>query len=279
MPRLYIVGIDFASFHVMKNYLILLILVLFLFEACTFKPPELEEGIRVFVIKDDPSVKKGDWENSVSVADGAPLSSADDMPIRDWESSGGDGILCFGSQETLEKGESFFKDAGFLEENLISFKILERHQYFEKSKEYKIWTELQGIEEEKEIVQKVLKRLSGSDLDWAQKIELALENINTENLLPIYEDLSLYQDSAPLMEIEKKCGLVQISVREKNDAEDSIFQTKVYFDEFYYERLSKIDRAMLISHEALYLIAKKDGDVDSDVIRKLNVKIFSDSTI
>lgn len=252
---------------------IVLILLLICLGACTSKTPDA--GTQPIVPHEGSKPKVGDWESSGADGMDPPMN---DTPIfgGDWESSGGDGVICFADKESLEKSQPFLRDEEYLDKHLRSIRTLESYEYFEGDAPNKIWSEVIGLETEQQVVKKVLNRVRRYAPVFAQKIDLVLESIKLEEWVDSDEMLENIQDSTPVVDLPPKCQLIQLAERKTISAEAYLPQVEVRFDKLYYERLSTVEKGMLILHEALYLVGKEANHVDSNAIRKLNAILFTE---
>jgi len=187
----------------------------------------------------------------------------------EWESSGGDGVLCHKDQTserlyTLENYETLFGDEDIWWSEHPNHKISN-------------WKNLENSNLERdEIIQLVLERLEKYTPVLKQKIDLSLESISLDKWYDQDGEIKEIFDSNPVVEISKNCELVQLAVRESISAPNYLPQVRVFFDKSNFEKLSNLDQAYLVLHEALYLIGKEKGHESSDRIRLLNRFLFSD---
>lgn len=260
------------------KYVISLFLVALLGVGCTSDTPsDIRTAGETFVTTDDTkSGEAGDWQSS-GADDGMDMPPADAIRIDgDWQSSGGDGVLCFETKEIKDKSQPFLRDKEYLDQHTQSFHVLEYQESFLGAQtHYTVWSEVKEMSDEKMIVAKVLDRLRKYSPVFAQKMDLALESIRLEDWVPHSESLSDIQDSNPNFELTDSCQLIQLAERRSVFVEDHLPQVEVNFDQFYYERLSTVEKAMLVFHEALYLIGKQVNHESSDAIRELNARLFS----
>ncbi len=255
----------------MKERAVLILLILML-GACTSKTPDI--GDKPLITPEGQKPKVGDWESSGADGMREPIA---DAPIfgGDWESSGGDGVICFADKETLEKSQPFLRSKEYLDSYLKSIRSLESYEYFEGDAPNKIWSEVLTQENEQKVVEKVLNRVRRYAPVFAQKVDLVLESIKLDDWVESNEMLENIKDSTPVVDLPSNCQLIQLAERRTISAEAYLPQVEIHFDKLYYERLSTVEKGMLIFHEALYLIGKESGHMNSDAIRKLNAILFT----
>lgn len=256
----------------MKKDIVLLALV-FLFSACTPSDPiSRRDGM----LNPSETAKKGDWESSGGLGDPPSNSLIFDDNERLIIEEGG--ILCFTDKESLEKSQVSLQDQEYLEGNTTSFTTLEMYEHFNVPSGKKVWTRLLDISNEDEVVLEVLKRIRRYSPIFAQKLDVALKSVKREEQVSIEQPPYLLKASSGL-ELKDNCQFIRLAARTSVSASEHMPQVEVHFDEVYYNQLSTIDRAILIFHEALVLVANKTSSKDASEIREITSELFSDDPL
>ncbi len=198
----------------------------------------------------------------------------------DWESSGGDGVLCFKDEATKNKNKDLLanpEDYKKIPKDQVTLKALEFYEFLsdDHKAEFTLWSELKSNEDHKVILGKVLDRIRTYSPVFVQKLDLVLEHIQVETWVPREKVLNV-EDSTPYRDLESQCELIQLADRQTQSSEGYLPKAKVYFRADLFESLDEMNKAVLILHEALYLIARETNHENSDLVRLANVMLFSD---
>lgn len=198
----------------------------------------------------------------------------------DWESSGGDGVICFKDQAIKDKYKNLLdtpENFKQIPKDQAEIKALEYYEFFaeDRQTEFTPWKDLKSDENYKIILDKVLKRLLRYSPVFVQKLNLVLEHIRVEAWVPS-QNVNDIEDSNPYRDIESKCEIVQLADRQTQSSDGYLPRAKVYFRSDLFESLDELNKAILILHEALYLIAKETSHENSNFVRLINILLFSD---
>jgi hypothetical protein len=215
-----------------------------------------------------------------------------------WESSGGGGVACFKSVEDAQAAKQALASTGVLSKQLRTkiqsvvtldtWDNIEADDHFAKqgmmvlpsikysSGEPLVFSpDLLKIKDDKKIVETILNSLSLSAPLFAERLLTLKERFPVETWKPSIE-VPLVKDSTPRKVIAETCVLIQLANRYTISKKNEVPETKIVFDQEIFEKfLSPIDRAVLIMHEFLYLLAKEGGHGNSDFIRRLNILFFA----
>lgn len=204
----------------------------------------------------------------------------------DWESSGGDGVICFSTKEEKEQNEKFILEYNLLEQipSNISFTIeaLESYEAHRRPEDsgFPWWKELheaKGPKNSDEIITLVLNRIRKYVPVFAQKLDLTLEHIHISKWQPSKKEILNIDDSTPIVPITDNCLLVQLADRQtQSQTANYLPKARVFFREDLHLKMNPLDQALLRVHEALYLIGKESNHTNSDDIRKITRFLFSE---
>lgn len=201
----------------------------------------------------------------------------------DWESSGGDGVVCFESEVDRKKYESQIQaynqlgnipaEVKYTVETLEGFEM----QPLIANSELVISKDLKQLKDSEKIVSQVVDRLRMFVPVFAQKLDLALEHINIGRWHASNKEILDIDDSTPMRPIGENCVIVQLADRQTQSKESHLPKAEVYFRQDLYEKMDALNQALLKTHESLYLIGRETGHTNSDDIRKVNIMLFSEN--
>ncbi len=218
-----------------------------------------------------------------SCSDTSPSGPKTESPFKfsgDWESSGGDGVVCFESDSALKENQEKLKTTKGLNSITVAYTVesLEHYELFfpGSQEDLKLWSELSNPISYQAVVDKVLQRLNVYVPVFVQKLELALQQIHVDSWYDIDYDISDIPDSDPSREISSRCVMLQLADRRTQSTEGYLPKAKVIFRGDLFAKMSPLNQALLILHEALYLIGKETNHTNSDDIRWVNGMVFSD---
>ena len=174
----------------------------------------------------------------------------------DWESTGGEGVLC---TESVRDG--------------IELEVLEFYEDF-SSENYTVWEPLKEYDSYEQILSAVVGRVNNYSPVFAQKLQQSLSQISLNEWI---EDENSKRVTAirTRVELPENCSLIQLAYRKQHANSRHHPEVIIYFTESYFNHMSPINQAMLIVHESLYLIGKESTQTDSNQLRALNSLIFS----
>ncbi len=219
-----------------------------------------------------------------------------------WESSGGGGIACFKDEQTAKKAQSEMDTAGFLRPELRSqiqsAMTLDSWEYFHDSSNSGAsvhWrlTSLADFvratqffpehslqkQDAKIVFKKSLKSLSRFLPLLTQKMEMVSKHIPLSSWkgskqVPVIHDADLARPLA------KNCVRIQIANRlSRSSQNDRLPDVEISYDEEIFNKfLSEFDKALLFSHENLYVLGRESNHTDSNLIRRFNAFLFSEQS-
>ncbi len=187
----------------------------------------------------------------------------------DWESSGGDGVVCgSGNSEEIK----ILDEWEFLSNSTDYETQYDFSSYFsgEKLTPYEFTSGMTG----NEILEFVFTRLWELTPLFGQRLVDLNQRFPLKDWVATEEDIEV-NDSQPIAELPSECKLVQIANRKTLSTEGQVPETKIYYNKSLFDRLNEFQKAMLMTHEFIYLLAKEGGHPTSDSIRRLIAFVFS----
>ncbi len=242
---------------------------------------------------------RNESSNNTSNISPTRLSSANQSNEGGWESSGGDGVACFDSAENANQAKQELKITGFMSHltrqkiksvvTLETWDFLQKQTYensniiylseYIKSKNFNLNPQLEKLQNQDQIFRTVLNNLKPYVPLFVLRLEM-VEGIAPLKMWTNSTQIPQIDDSTPIRSLveNSSCVLIQLADRRTHSKDGKLPKTEIIYDQELFEKhLSKIDQALLIMHEYLYLIGKEGNHKNSDEIRKINAFMFSDN--
>lgn len=199
----------------------------------------------------------------------------------DWQSSGGTGVGCFKNRASAEAFDLAMKNHEPLGDDLIGkLDSLVTLEYWEKdqlSKSFKPFTDTTY----EKILEHLKRRMRIHAALFAYKMEEVDARMAVDSWKPEYK-LEPTNDANPLRAPTDRgtpyCRLIQLAVRYTKPAKlEEVPKVHVSFDSRLFALLDEVNKALLVTHERIYLIGVQAEHKDSQYTRLVTLNILNEN--
>lgn len=216
------------------------------------------------------------------------LAEAKGSKAGGWGSSGGgSGVACFATEEEAKEADAYIQEGKPLPKEVRQkIRRLITLEYFEWE-EYKKTNAVYGIHsfQSKEfngILKEVDQRASMVSPLFVYRLKQAGDLIRFSSW-QAQQSVPKVDDAKPRFPIPLNCRQIQIAIRYSNNNNTygegpvvKVPEVKVDFNQDLFSLMDPLNQAILVMHERVYLLGQAVGHPNSNIVRILTMKLFSD---